>query len=171
MSQKKISSEKREEPVDQARPQVFTLEVVLIGGPITERFAAKNPSVSRTIKIRGDQTLEELHYAIFDAFGRDDEHMYQFQFGKKPMDRNGANYVTPFGFDPFDDNTAGCVDETTLDSLGLKVKRKFFYWFDFGDDWWHEIRVEAIDNKVATGKFPRVTKRVGKSPPQYAHYE
>ena len=28
--------------------------------------------------------------------------------------------------------------------------------------------VEAIENKAPTGKFPEVTNRVGKSPPQYA---
>src|SRR5512135_50291 len=32
--------------------------------------------MSRTIQIRGDQTLEDLHHAIFDAFDRWDEHMY-----------------------------------------------------------------------------------------------
>jgi hypothetical protein len=62
----------------------------------------------------------------------------------------------------------GRVDQTTLDSLGLKFGDRFGYWFDFGDDWWHQINVEAIEDKVPSGKFPRVTKRVGKSPPQYA---
>ncbi len=56
-------------------------------------------------------------------------------------------------------------------SLGLKVGRSFGYWFDFGDDWWHQINVEAIDDKAPKGKFPKVTKRVGKSPPQYADNE
>jgi hypothetical protein len=32
-------------------------------------------SISRTIEIRGNQTLEDLHHAIFDAFDRFDEHM------------------------------------------------------------------------------------------------
>ena len=45
---------------------------------------------------------------------------------------------------------------------------RFGYWFDCGDDWWRQINVEAIDDKVRRGKFPKVTKRVGKSPPQYA---
>jgi hypothetical protein len=36
--------------------------------------------------MRGDQTLEDLHHAIFDAFGRWEQHMYEFQFGKGPMD-------------------------------------------------------------------------------------
>ena len=42
-------------------PRLYTLEVYLIGGPVSEKFAKKNPVVSRTIQIRGDQTLKMLH--------------------------------------------------------------------------------------------------------------
>jgi hypothetical protein len=156
-------------PTGHDKPQFYTLEVFLNGGPITEKFAKKNPVVSRTIKMRGDQTLEELHHIIFDAFGRFDEHMYEFQFGRGPMDPKAPRYVLAHAFDMAEDNPpAGKVDQTTLDSLSLEVGRSFGYWFDFGDDWWHQINVEAIEDKVPTGTFPKVTKRVGKSPPQYA---
>ncbi len=140
-------------------------------GPVTEKFAKKNPVVSRTIQIRGDQTLEDLHHAIFGAFGRFEEHMYEFQFGKGPMDPKGPRYVLPNAYE-IDRRegkpAAGRVDQTTVDSLNLKVGDRFGYWFDFGDDWWHQINVEAIEEKAPSGKLPRVTKRVGKSPPQYA---
>ncbi len=52
--------------------RLFTLEVFIISGPMTEKFVKKNKVVSRTIQIRGDQTLENLHYAIYRAFDRDD---------------------------------------------------------------------------------------------------
>ena len=152
-------------------PRLFTLEVVLISGPITEKFYRKNPVVSRTIQMRGDQTLEDLHFAIFDSFERDEEHLYEFQFGKGPRDRKALVYAMPHVFDEFDERMVGIVDETTLDSLELKVGRSFAYWFDFGDDWWHQITVAAIDDKVPRGKFPKVTNRVGKSPPQYVDYD
>jgi hypothetical protein len=151
--------------------RLYTLEVFLIGGPITEGFAEKNPVVSRTIQVRGDQTLEDLHRAIFDAFGRWEEHMYEFQFGEGPMDPKGARYVLPGAFETGrgeENSPAGRVDRATIDSLGLEVGRSFGYWFDFGDDWWHQIDVEAIGDGVPGGKYPKVTKRVGESPPQYA---
>jgi hypothetical protein len=151
--------------------QLYTLEVVLISGPITEKFYRKNPVVSRTIQMRGDQTLEDLHFAIFDSFEREEEHLYEFQFGKGPRDRKALVYAMPHVFDQFDEQMAGIVDETTLDSLNLEAGRSFAYWFDFGDDWWHEIKVASIDEKVPRGKFPKVTNRVGKSPPQYADYD
>jgi len=153
-----------------ATSPIYTLDVFLLSGPLTDKFVKKNPVVSRRIQMRGDQTLLDLHRAIFDAFGRWEEHMFEFQFGKGPMDPNAPRYVLPSAFkeDIGEGNPpVGTVDQTTLDSLNLKVGDRFGYWFDFGDDWWHQINVEAIEHKEAKGKLPKVTKRVGKSPPQY----
>jgi hypothetical protein len=154
-----------------ANVRLYTLDVFIIGGPVSEKFAKKNRIVCRTIQIRGDQTLEELHYAIFAALDRWEQHMYEFQFGKGPMDPKARRYVLPHALEIQQEQPnppIGRVDETTIESLGLKVGDRFGYWFDFGDDWWHQINVEAIKDKVPRGKFPKVTKKVGKSPPQYA---
>lgn len=145
----------------------YTLEVSLLSGPITAGFARKNPVVSRTVQIRGDQTLEELHYAIFNAFDRWDDHLYEFNFGKGPQDPEAPRYVQAMAFDPGEARVAGGVEETTIASLNLKIGRSFGYWFDFGDDWWHQINVQAIDDTFPAGKLPKVTKRIGKSQPQY----
>jgi len=152
------------------KPRLYTLEVFLVNGPIAARFAKKNPVISRTILIRGDQTLEDLHHAIFDAYNRFDEHMYEFQFGKGPMDPKGTRYVLASALEGQSDEgqrPAGRVDETTIESLGLKKGRSFGYWFDFGDDWWHQIDVEAVGPNIPPDTYPKITKRVGKSPPQY----
>lgn len=170
MARPKKPATKAHKTGDQGDMRLYTLEVFLLSGPVSEKFIKKNPEMSRTIQIRGDQTLEDLHHAIFDAFDRWDEHMYEFQFGAGPMDPKAPRYVLPGAFDTDmgeDNPPAGRVDQTRIDSLGLEVGRSFGYWFDFGDDWWHQINVEAIGDKVPEGKFPKVTKRVGKSPPQY----
>jgi len=167
---RKSTGVKLHKSADKGKPQLYTLEVFLLSGPIKEKFAKKNPTISRTIQIRGDQTLEDLHHAIFDAFDRFDEHMYEFQFGKGPMDPKARRYVLPnaFEMDLGDGKRpAGRVDQTTLDSLCLEVDRSFGYLFDFGDDWWHQIDVTAIEEKVPPDKYPKVTKKIGKSPPQY----
>src|SRR5262249_2638355 len=151
--------------------RLYTVDVFLLSGPITEKFAKKNPVVSRTIQIRGGQTLEDLHDAIFDAYGRWEQHLYEFQFGEGPMDPKARRYVlaSDYEIESGEKNPpAGRVDQTTVESLDLKVGDRFGYWFDFGDDWWHQINVEAIEYKVPKGKYPKVTKKVGKSPPQYA---
>ena len=152
-----------------ARPggrKVHTLEVFLIGGPMTEEFHGK--TISRTIQICGDQTLAVLHRAIFAAFDREEEHLYEFQLGKGPMDPKGPRY-TPRGVVGTDEHDAvnGHAEDTKLDDLKLKVGRAFGYWFDYGDDWMHQIDVVSIEDPPARGRFPKITARVGKSPPQY----
>jgi hypothetical protein len=66
---------------------------------------------------------------------------------------------------------AGDVKKTTIGSLGLKKDDSFGYWFDFGDDWWHQINVMAIEDTVPKGAYPRVINRRGQSPPQYPDME
>jgi hypothetical protein len=161
-------SRRREKRKQSGPPLVYTLVVSILSGPITQEFAKKNRTICRTIEIRGDQTLEDLHEAIFDAFDRDDPHMYEFQFGSRPMDPKGPRYVMPEAADDgIDPPPAGITTETTIDDLDLKVGRTFGYWFDFGDDWHHQIDVVSITEGPETGEYPRVTQRIGESPPQY----
>src|SRR4029077_15624588 len=101
---------------------------------------------------------------IFQAFGRWENHMYEFQLGEGPMDPKGSRYVLPGDFeaDKRDKHPpTGRVDRTRIDSLGLEVGQSFGYWFDFGDDWWHQINVERIEDEVPGATVPGGTKRVG----------
>jgi hypothetical protein len=153
---------------------VYTLQVFITGGPMTEEFIEANDTISRTIEIRGDQTLERLHEAIFQAFDRFDEHMYEFQFGKGPHDPEGDRYTgAAIAQDPFDPDAkpAGIVESTRIEKLGLEAGQSFGYWFDFGDDWYHKIDVLAIGEAEPGVKYPRVTDRTGDSPPQYVDWD
>ncbi len=144
--------------------QLYTFEVSLISGPFSEKFITKNPVVSRTIAIRGDQTFEDLHQAIFDAFGREEEHMFEFQIGGKgPQDPSAQCYVS----DAENAEAAGNVRDTRIDAVGLHDEMAFGYWFDYGDDWWHQVSVMSITEPIPKGTYPNVTKRIGASPPQY----
>jgi pRiA4b ORF-3-like protein/LexA DNA binding domain-containing protein len=151
--------------VDPATPptNLYVISVFLLSGPISEKFASKE--VSRVIEIRGDQTLEQLHETIFQAYDRRDHHLYEFQFGKRPFDPDGAKYgaTSPKRRKKGD----GDARTTKLDDLNLEPERVFGYWFDFGDDWYHQVQVDRIEKAIPTVNYPRVIKRVGKSPPQY----
>lgn len=156
--------------------QVFEIEVEILGGPVTREFMKQNPRMARTILTRGDQTLDDLHEAIYDAFDRFDPHMYQFEIGgRKPFDRKARRYVMPQAMNDMHilDDSEPDIDatSTTIASLGLKPRSVFFYWFDFGDDWWHKLKVKAIHDEAPPGEYPQVTARVGESPPQYAALE
>ncbi|MEB3357810.1 MAG: plasmid pRiA4b ORF-3 family protein [Synechococcales bacterium] len=152
---------------------LYTLTVYLLDGPLTEAFVEKNPVVSRTIEIKGSNTLEDLHRAIFKAFDREEEHMYEFQVGGSgPQDPNARRYVLPLAMeDDFGSKPAGDVTQTTIHDVGLAVEEPFGYWFDFGDDWWHQVTVMAIAEKAPKGKYPKITSREGASPPQYPDWD
>jgi len=131
--------------------------------------------VSRTIALRGDQTLDDLHEAIFAAFDRYDAHLYSFYFPKAPTRRGAAGpkpkeYTAPQIFDgpdPFDYESRFDAAETKLDDLRLRRGQEFEYLFDFGDLWWHEGTVEAVNPSVPRARYPQVRESRGKSPPQY----
>ncbi len=146
--------------------KLYTLEVYLIEGPISIEFDGE--TISRTIQIRGDQTLENLHSIIYKAFDRFDEHLYEFLLGEGPDDRS-AIYSLPMDMEitGLEEEMAGDVRTTTIDSLGLEVDRAFGYRFDFGDDWLHQIDVKSIEDSPGKEKFPKIIDKVGKTPPQY----
>ncbi len=156
-----------------APARLYTLEVAIMSGSVTARFARANPVMARTIEIRGDQTLARLHAAIFDAFDRFDEHHYEFQIGgTKPMDPRATRYGLWQPPGPFDrGEPVHSAARTKLDALELKAGDRFGYWFDFGDDWWHTIRVAAIAEVATRGRYPRVVARIGESPPQHPDWE
>ena len=154
--------------------QLYTLDVFLISGPVDEKFIKRNPQISRTIEIRGDQTLKDFHAIIFDAFNREEEHMYEFQVGGKgPNDPDARRYVLSEESEEFlgVPKAAGLVSDTTISSLNLKVGESFGYWFDFGDDWWHQVTVVSITDEIKGRKYPKVIKKIGKSPPQYPDFD
>jgi len=153
---------------------LYVMEVVLMSGPVTQEFADENPEVSRTIEIRGNQTLASFHEVLFKAFDRFEEHLYEFQVGGQgPNDPNADRYVLPVELEPLfgSSEPAGEVSKTKIASLDLSVGDMFGYWFDFGDDWWHQIRVVEILDIAPKRKYPRITKRVGESPEQYPIYK
>jgi len=157
----------------EALQALYVLDVGLIDGPMTEKFIKKNPEVIRSIEMRGDQTLADLHAMIFKAFDREEEHMYEFQLrGNGPNDPNAERYGLAMALqDDFGSPLAGDVAQTQIGALGLAVDEPFGYWFDFGDDWWHQVQITAIAEPQPKVKYPRITQRIGASPPQYADFD
>ena len=144
-------------------PPVFIFKVALAG--------AKR--VWRRIAVRGSQTLDDLHGAIFVAFDRDDEHLYSFYFPKpgskgRARIRDAQEYTCSYAAKGAWGNEPGVkTTDAKLTSLGLTPRRKFYYLFDFGDEWWHEITVEQTDAPAEKGQYPRILETHGASPPQY----
>jgi hypothetical protein len=133
--------------------------------------------IYREIDILGAQTLEDFHKIIFEAFDRDDPHLYSFFLTRKSVSRPQKAYDFPEYTLPIDDEAflsggeKQNVQKMEIYSLRLKEKEKMYYLFDYGDSWWHEITLLSItDSKVIIG-FPKIVKKVGESPAQYPDFE
>ena len=153
---------------------LFTFEVTLTDGPMTEEFCAANQQVSRTIVLPGKATLAKLHEAIFKAFDRSDPHLYEFQIGGiLLLGKDALHYIMPEATVAELGSTARDAGVTSIDSLSLKEGSIFLYRFDFGDDWIHRIKVTSINigPTVPVDQYPKIINRIGASPPQYPNWD
>ncbi len=146
---------------------VYTFKVKL-------KFAKK---IWRKIAIRGDQTLEDLHHAIFRAFDRYDEHLYAFYKTRNVNStsqtrlKNVPQYTNAIALDGFSSNTYDAA-KTPISSLKMKERSTLEYLFDFGDEWWHILELESMsERKTGAAKYPEIIEKKGKSPDQYPEYE
>jgi hypothetical protein len=138
-------------------------------------------SIWRTLVLRGDHTLDDLHETIFEAFDRYDEHLYSFYFPREATRRDKLDFIpkeysSPVMLeepDPFSERKPSNAAKTKLDSLRLEVGQTFEYLFDFGDNWLHEIKVTAIEpiDKTKERTLPLISERHGESPQQYPSEE
>jgi len=125
------------------------------------------PGVRRTIAVRADQSLADLHDALQAAFDWDNDHLYAFFMTGKAWDQRDAYYS------PFDQDEELIASAVRIDELGLHPRRSFMYLFDFGDELRHTVKVESVkrDGVQADVAYPRVIERHGDNVPQYPYAE
>jgi len=110
---------------------------------------------SRTIEVREDFTLRELHKYIQDIVEFDDDHLYEFFLGRNP--RNKSRSVSK---------------SLKLNQIYPSDGMKLYYLFDFGDSWLFEIRKSRKKKTEHTKqKYPVVIESIGTNPEQYPEYE
>ena len=61
--------------------------------------------------------------------------------------------------------------KTRIGDVDLNENDVFHYLFDFGDDWWHRIRVQNVNETKSKKKYITLIKSFGESPPQYPDYD
>lgn len=139
-----------------------------------------NKRIYRTVEILENQSLNDLHESIFEAFERYDEHLYSFFLTRKATRSTTIIYDSPEYTHPMNMEDYGGfgfkkrynAQKTKIRKLNLAEKDKLYYLFDFGDDWWHELTVLKVrEGGSSKKKYPRIVKVVGESPDQYPDYE
>lgn len=117
------------------------------------------PDVWRSIEMAGDQTLDDLHYAIQSAVNFNADHMYSFFMSGRAWD-DTTEYAAPYG----EGRSAASVK---IRDLGLRMKQRFLYLFDYGDEHRFEVQLIAVNPDAPKGEYPRVVERRGRNPKQY----
>jgi len=106
-------------------PNTYQIRIVLLG---------ISPIIWRRLLVRSDSTIADLHDTLQITFGWSDDHLHRFII-------HGRQYgIAYIGGITFRDDPR----RIKLSDLGLRAKEKFFYEYDFNDQWRHLIRVEAI---------------------------
>lgn len=117
------------------------------------------PPIWRRLQVAADTSLEKLHIILQIAFGWTDSHLHQFIV-------EGQYYSLPeFGLGEYGHEVLN-EKRVKLGRLRLELKRKFYYEYDFGDSWYHEIVVEKILEVEAGVKYPRCIVGKRACPPE-----
>ncbi len=110
---------------------------------------------SKTIEVKEDLRLFELHEYIQELVEFDNDHMFKFYVEKNP--RNLRNAVS---------------EDMTLNKIYPLTGYKLYYLFDFGDSWIFQIkksRKKRNENKNTI--YPVLIESTGINPDQYPDYE
>lgn len=117
----------------------------------------------RHIRIAQKATLFQLHQAILNAFGFDDDHAHAFFMSNHAWDPLTA-YVHPT-MEPGDRSTK----KFKLSQFKFQKGDLFKYIFDFGDCWTFQCKfLRPLDEQT---DIPGVIRSKGEAPPQYAACE
>lgn len=110
------------------------------------------PAVWRVLRLRTDASLAEVHAILQEVMGWQGYHLYEFRIGTRVFDA------------PDSEGDGSPADETTIQELDLSVGSAFEYAYAFGDDWIHDIVVDAIDPGNPEMQYP-VCLRGGRACP------
>jgi hypothetical protein len=117
-------------------PSAEPAEPVVAGVRYTVRLLG-SADVWRTLELRDDQTLEDLHDAIQDAFGWDDRHLYAYFMSGAAWDQL-TEIARPTG----PEDLPPTADVARLRDLGLEPGSHFLYVYDFGEEHRHLVTFE-----------------------------
>jgi len=116
------------------------------------------PPVWRRVEVPADITFERLHAYLVTAMGWLDYHLHAFEIGRRRIAANDADWESEWPHE----NEAGI---TLLEALDDR-HRTFLYRYDFGDDWEHVVKVEAVEGGLPGTFYPRCLEASGACPPE-----
>jgi hypothetical protein len=131
--------------------EIYQLKVTLVG---------ISPPIWRSVHLDGNSTLAYLHRVLQVVMGWENYHLYTFRIG-------GKAYGPP---DPDGDDELNLIDakRIRLRSVLRSVGTTFTYVYDFGDNWEHELLLEAVVMPVPAMVYPHCVAGERNCPPEDA---
>lgn len=131
---------------------VYQLKITLLGF---------KPVIWRRIQVL-DCTLDQLHEHVQTAMGWTNSHLHHFRVGKQ-LYGDPELMQDNFEMMEYEDSTA-----TRLSELAPRSGKrfKFFYEYDFGDSWEHEILIEGVSDPAPGKRYPICVEGQNACPPE-----
>ncbi len=139
-------------PASTITPQTFTFKVVY----------RPEPNAWFVIEMRADQTLHDLHHAILDAADFDEDHLYSFYMSGQAWDK-----ATEYSRGP----DARHSSNERISNLPLRMKQRFLYLYDYGDQHEFDVQIIATSADTLRGRYPKIVERHGKMLSQYPDWD
>lgn len=142
-----MANTKRPRPAASKAPgsTVHRLKITLRGS---------QPPIWRRLEVPSGSTLEQLHHIIQTAFGWEDYHMWVFQ--------------TPAGDYGLADRELGHRNAASqrLAKAAPRPGTRLTYTYDFGDDWEHDLLIEAVTDAEPGTAYPHCLTGRRACPPE-----
>ena len=117
------------------------------------------PPIWRRIQLAEDTKLPRLHGILQLLFNWEDYHLHDFIAGRRV-------YSVPDPDDAFNERTVSDERLVPLNRILKRVGETFSYNYDFGDDWQHDILLEAILLPEPEAFYPRCIAGERNGPPE-----
>lgn len=117
-------------------------------------LSGSKPPIWRRLEVPSTITLERLHQIIQQAFGWAGYHLWVFE--------------TPYGEYGVPDPELGhgSAAAKKLDDVASRAGDRIRYTYDFGDDWDHDVRLEAVLTAEPGISYPRCVAGRRACPPE-----
>jgi Plasmid pRiA4b ORF-3-like protein len=144
--------------------RLFPIERAFVKGEYHFKVSL-GKNLYRVIAISSQNTFDDLHSAIQDAFDFDHDHLYAFFMDGKRWSQSGNVFWSPH-------NDEGIpADAVEIGAAGLFEGKSFLYLFDFGDEWSFNVTLKSIILGEPEPKNAKIIESVGENPDQYPDYE
>ncbi|MEI6450633.1 MAG: plasmid pRiA4b ORF-3 family protein [Actinomycetes bacterium] len=125
---------------------------------LTVTLMETQPAVWRQIEVPASATFAQLHVFLNAAMGWEDCHLHEFGFGDRlvgdpePIDGDGPEIEDEW--------------ELTLADALADGHRELIYTYDFGDEWLHQVHVDAVEDAAEGVFYPRCLDGARACPPE-----